>query len=288
MVTTQSLEMGMKSKKRIAGFFLYGIVILLALLTVMPVLFLLINSFKSQSEIIRNPLALPTAFTMDYLINAFHKIDYLRALWNTTVVTVISLVLIIACAAPAGWMLSRYQGKSSKIIYLIFASAILIPFQALMYPLLTMMDNLNLKNSFGLALMYGGFGLAMSIFLYTGFFKSIPMSIEESAVVDGANIVQLFTHIVFPLVKPTTITVLIMNGIWIWNDYLLPFLTLGTSKEKTLVLELYYARMLAGQFGNPWELIFPAVLITVLPMVIVFLVLQKYFVAGVASGAVKG
>lgn len=281
-------EINTRKRKLVTNFFLYAITILLALLTFMPVLFLLINSFKSQSEIIRNPLALPGTITMDYLVSAFYKIDYLRALWNTALVTAVSLVFIIVCAAPAGWMLSRYKGRFSKIIYLIFASAILIPFQALMYPLLTMMDNLNLKNSLGLSLMYGGFGLSMSIFLYTGFFKSIPMSIEESAVVDGANIFQLFFKIVFPLVKPTTITVLIMNGIWIWNDYLLPFLTLGTSKQKTLVLELYYARMLAGQYGNPWELIFPAVLITVLPIVIIFLVLQKHFIAGVASGAVKG
>ena len=281
-------ELSMKKQKLMTKIGLYAITILLGLLTFMPVLFLVINSFKSQSEIIRNPLALPTTMTLDYLANAFYKIDYLRALWNTFLITAVSLVFIIVCAAPAGWMLSRYKGRFSKTIYLVFASAILIPFQALMYPLLSMMDNLDLKNAFGLSLMYGGFGLAMSIFLYTGFFKSIPMSIEESAVVDGANIFQLFLKIVFPLVKPTTITVLIMNGIWIWNDYLLPFLILGTSKQKTLVLELYYARMLAGQYGNPWELIFPAVLITVLPVIVIFLALQKYFIAGVASGAVKG
>lgn len=278
----------MQRRGRIFNYLIYCIVILLALLTFMPVLFLLINSFKSQSEIIRNPLALPTTFTLDYLVKAFHKINYLKALSNTAFVTITSLVLIIMCSAPAGWMLSRYKGKASKLLYLVFASAILIPFQALMYPLLTMIDNLGLKNSFGLSLMYEGFGLAMSIFLYTGFFKSIPISLEESAIIDGANIFQLFIKIVFPLVKPTTITVLIMNGIWIWNDYLLPFLTLGTSKEKTLVLELYYAKMLSGQYGNPWELIFPAVFITVIPMVVIFLSLQKYFVAGVATGAVKG
>lgn len=281
-------KINIQQRKLIPTFLLNSIAIILGILTFMPVLFLIINSFKSQSEIIRNPLALPITFTFKYIINAFYKINYVRALINTTLVTVISLFFIVICAAPAGWMLARYKGFSSKIIYLIFASAILIPFQSLMYPLLKMMDNFNLKNVFGLSFMYGGFGLAMSIFLYTGFFKSIPISIEESAIVDGANIFQLFLKIVFPLVNPTTITVMIMNGIWIWNDYLLPFLTLGTSKQKTLVLELYYARMLAGQYGNPWELIFPAVLITVLPMVIIFLSLQKQFVAGVSAGAVKG
>ncbi len=267
---------------------LFCIAAALALLTFMPVLFLIVNSFKSQAEIIRNPLALPARFSLDYIANAFKKINYVRALINTSLVALVSLALIVACSAPAGWMLARYKGRGSKLLYLVFASAMLIPFQSLMYPLLRMMDILDLKNTFGLSLMYGGFGLSMSIFLYTGFFKSIPAILEESAIVDGANIFQMFTRIVFPLVKPTTITVLIMNGVWIWNDYLLPFLTLGTSKQKTLVLELYYAKMLSGQYGNPWELIFPAVFISVIPMVILFLFLQRYFISGITSGAVKG
>lgn len=277
-----------KERSYLSNVVLKVVTIGFALFAFMPVLFLIINSFKSQAEIIRNPLALPREFSFEYIINAFNKINYFRALGNTAFVAILSLLLIVVCSAPAGWMLARYKGAASKILYLVFASAILIPFQSVMYPLLRMMDLLNLKNRVGLSLMYGGFGLAMSIFLYTGFFKSIPMSLEESAIVDGANVFQLFFKIVFPLVTPTTITVLIMNGIWIWNDYLLPFLTLGTSSQKTLVLELYYAKMLAGQYGNPWELIFPAVLIAVLPMVIIFLSLQKYFVAGVTSGAVKG
>lgn len=277
-----------KERSYLSNVVLKVVTIGFALFAFMPVLFLIINSFKSQAEIIRNPLALPREFSFEYIINAFNKINYFRALGNTAFVAILSLLLIVVCSAPAGWMLARYKGAASKILYLVFASAILIPFQSVMYPLLRMMDLLNLKNRVGLSLMYGGFGLAMSIFLYTGFFKSIPRSLEESAIVDGANVFQLFFKIVFPLVTPTTITVLIMNGIWIWNDYLLPFLTLGTSSQKTLVLELYYAKMLAGQYGNPWELIFPAVLIAVLPMVIIFLSLQKYFVAGVTSGAVKG
>jgi len=267
---------------------LYIFIVCLAVLSFMPVLFLIINSFKSQAEIIRNPLALPSVFTLKYIAQAYQKINYIRAIQNTSFVTIIALVILIFFSAPAGWMLSRYNGKASKILYLVFISAMLIPFQTLMYPLLAMMDSLNLKNRFGLALMYGGFGMAMSIFLYTGFFKSVPKSLEESAIVDGANIFQLFTKVVFPLVTPTTITVLIMNGVWIWNDYLLPFLTLGTTKQKTLVLELYYAKMLSGQYGNPWELIFPAVLITIIPMVVIFLSLQKYFISGISSGAEKG
>ena len=156
-----------------------------------------------------------------------------------------------------------------------------------MYPLMNMMDSVGLKNVPGLIIMYAGFGLSLSVFLYSGFFKSVPRGVEEAALIDGANIFQIFFLIVFPLVKGITVTVLILNGMWIWNDYLLPYLTLGNSSSRTLVLELFYAKMTSGQFGNPWELIFPAVLISVIPMVIVFLCLQRYFVKGVSEGAIK-
>ena len=165
----------------------------------------------------------------------------------------------------------------------------LIPFQSVMYPLLSIFENLGLKNTFGLILMYGGFGLSMSVFLYHGFLKSVPKSLEEAAVIDGANIFQLFFKIVFPLVKSTTVTVIILNSMWIWNDYLLPFLVIGNNNTgRTLTLELYFAKMQSGQFGNPWELIFPAVFIAMIPIIVLFLCLQKHIVRGVADGAVKG
>lgn len=136
--------------------------------------------------------------------------------------------------------------------------------------------------------MYGGFGLSLSIFLYHGFLKSVPASLEEAAIIDGANIFQIFFKIIFPLVRPTTITVIILNAVWIWNDYLLPFLVLGNSEKKTLTLSLYYAKNLAGQYGNPWELVFPSVLIVIIPIVILFLFLQKYIMGGITEGAEKG
>ena len=137
--------------------------------------------------------------------------------------------------------------------------------------------------------MYGGFGLSMSVFLYHGFIKSIPQEIEEAAVIDGAGPFRTFFQIVFPLIKSTTVTVIILNAMWIWNDYLLPFLVIGnTTGTKTLTLELYFAKLTSGQYGNPWELIFPAVLVTIIPIVVIFAFLQKYFVKGVTAGAVKG
>jgi len=266
---------------------LYIVLIALALYTLMPVAFLVVNSFKSQADIIRNPLALPSAFTLDYLSNAFETIQFPKALGITVGLTVMSLVLIVLVSSFAGWAITRHKSKLSTAVYMMFVAAMLIPFQAVMYPLLNLFGAVGLKNITGLSIMYTGFGLSMSVFLYSGFFKSVPLSIEEAALIDGAGIMQIFFRIVFPLVRSTTVTVIVLNGMWIWNDYLLPFMALGTSSTRTLVLELYYARMLSGQFGNPWELIFPAVLISVLPMVIVFLCLQKYFVKGVSEGAVK-
>lgn len=162
----------------------------------------------------------------------------------------------------------------------------LVPFQAVMYPLISLMENLQLKNLLGLIIMYGGFGLSLSVFLYHGFIKSVPRSVEEAAVIDGCNILQLFFRVVFPLLKSTTVTVIILNASG-FERLSAAFLVIGNSDFKTLTLEIYYAKMLSGQYGNPWELIFPAVLVSIIPIIIVFLSLQKYFVKGVSDGAVK-
>lgn len=139
----------------------------------------------------------------------------------------------------------------------------------------------------GLIILYTGFGISMSVFMMTGCIKSIPKDIEESAVIDGANIMQAFFYIMLPLIKPMTITIIILNGMWIWNDYLLPFLVLETSDFKTITLEIYYVKMTAGQYVSPWETLFPSVLIAILPLIVIFLLFQKHFVKGVTAGAVK-
>ena len=139
----------------------------------------------------------------------------------------------------------------------------------------------------GLIILYAGFGISMSVFMMTGYIKSIPKDIEESAVIDGANIMQAFFYIMLPLIKPMTITIIILNGMWIWNDYLLPFLVLETSDFKTITLEIYYVKMTAGQYVSPWETLFPSVLIAILPLIVIFLLFQKHFVKGVTAGAVK-
>lgn len=275
-------------KKRIKGFAIYGVLTVIAVYTLFPIYFLFVNSFKSQKEIVASPMSLPQIWDMSYLKNAADQIHLLESVGNTLFITVVAVSLIVLTSSLTAWMMVRNKTKASNALFLVFTAAMLIPFQSVMYPLVSLMEQLGLKNTFGLILMYGGFGLSMTVFMYHGFFKSVPLSLEEAAVIDGANIFQLFFHIVLPLVKPITATVVITNAMWIWNDYLLPFLIIGNNKSKTLTLSLYYAKSLSGQYGNPWELIFPAVLICVIPILIMFIILQRNIIEGIAAGAVKG
>lgn len=278
----------MSTKKKISQTALYIVLGLVAVYTVFPIYFLFVNSFKSQKEIVASPMALPESWNLQYLKSAAEQINLLPSVMNTLVITVVSVALIILVSAVTAWMMVRNKTKGSNFLFLAFTAAMLVPFQSVMYPLVSLMETLGLKNMGGLVIMYGGFGLSMTIFLYHGFFKGVPIALEEAAVIDGANIFQMFFRIVLPMVKPITVTAIITNAMWIWNDYLLPFLIIGNNDRKTLTLSLYYAKSLSGQYGNPWELIFPAVLICAVPILVVFVILQKNIIEGIAAGAVKG
>lgn len=275
-------------RKKAVSVALYVVLTALAVLTLAPVAFLLINSFKSQSEIVASPMALPHTWDISYISRAAAEISFFKALGITFIVTVLSVALIVLASSLAGWAVARAKTRTSSLMLYMFTAAMLIPFQAVMYPLLSFFESIGLKNMAGLIIMYGGFGLSLSVFLYHGFVKSIPPSIEEAALIDGAGMLKTFFTVVFPLMKSTTATVIILNSMWIWNDYLLPFLVIGNASSRTLTLELYFAKMTSGQFGNPWELIFPAVFVSIIPIIIVFLLLQKHIVRGVSDGAVKG
>ncbi|MDE7045829.1 MAG: carbohydrate ABC transporter permease [Acetatifactor sp.] len=278
----------MSTGKRISRIALYAVLGLVAVYTIFPIYFLFVNSFKSQKEIVASPMALPASWNLQYIKGAAEQIDLLSSVANTLVITIASVALIILVSSVTAWMMVRNRSKGSNYLFLAFTAAMLVPFQSVMYPLVSLMENLGLKNTGGLILMYGGFGLSMTIFLYHGFFKGVPIALEEAAMIDGATIFQMFFQIVFPMVKPITVTAIITNAMWIWNDYLLPFLIIGNNERKTLTLSLYYAKSLSGQYGNPWELIFPAVLICAVPILLVFIFLQKNIIEGIAAGAVKG
>ncbi len=278
----------MKGYHKLLEIVIHIILIILAVTILSPLVFLMFNSFKSNNEIVASPIALPEVWSFRYIINAVDKINFFGALGVTFVVTFCSIVLLIVVSSFAAWAMVRSKSVISNIMFMCCTAAMLIPFQSLMYPLLDIFEKMGLKNIYGLILMYGGFGLSMSVFLYHGFIKSVPASLEEAALIDGANLFQMFFKVEFPLLKGTTVTVIVLNGMWIWNDYLLPFLVIGNKEGfKTLTLELYFAKLTSGQYGNPWELIFPAVFITIIPIILLYIILQKYIVAGVTDGAIK-
>lgn len=279
----------MSTKHRADQILLHAVLILIAVLVISPLLLLVFNSFKNNNEILNNPTALPTSFTLQYIVKAMNEINFWRSLGVTFIVTFFSVALLVLASSFAAWGMTRAKSKLSDFMYLCFTAAMLIPFQSLMYPLVSIAEKAGAKNIPGLIFMYGGFGISMSIFLYHGFFKNVPISLEESAMLDGANIFEMFFKVVMPLMKSTTVTVIVINAMWIWNDYLLPFLVIGNSdKTTTLTLELYFAKLKTGQYGNPWELIFPAVFVTIIPIIIIYILLQKWIINGVIEGAVKG
>ena len=266
--------------KKIQSVILTIILYIVAIQTVFPLIFLLINSFKPQSTINSSPLTFKD-FHIKYLLNAMEEIHIVRGVCNSLILTVFSVTLIILVSSLTAWMMLRCQSKISNILYYVFASAMLIPFQSVFYPLMSFMDKLGLKNYWGLIIMYGGFGLSLSILLYYGFLKSISSSMEEAAMIDGANIFQIFFKVVFPMLRPITITIAILNIVWIWNDYLLPYYVIGTEeRQRTITLELYYAKL---SNGTDLSVLFPAVLISIIPILIIFLILQKYIIRDITT-----
>ena len=261
---------------------------LLILLFLLPLIFLFINSFKSQSDIMANPLALPKTWDFSFIQKAAKEINYLGSTLITFLLTLFSVSIIVVLSSISAWILARTKTRLSNFIFLFFVLSMLIPFQSLMFPMLKILDSLDIKNYLGLLIMYVGFGLSLAIFFYHGFIKTIPVSIEEAAIIDGASLLQTFFLIVFPVLKTITVTVVILNVTWVWNDYLLPYLVIGNQRNKTLVLQLYFARQKYGQYGNQWDVIFPAVLISMMPIIVLFFTVQKQFIHGMTSGAVKG
>ncbi|MDE6951715.1 MAG: carbohydrate ABC transporter permease [Lachnospiraceae bacterium] len=267
------------------------IVILLAVLWLFPVYIVIVNSFKNRSELYESILALPKSFSFEYYVNAMKKMNFAHALANSAVVTVVSIFFIIVFASMTAWMLVRTGNVLSTVIFNIFVATMLIPFQTLMMPLMQEMgwirDTLHIPmmdNKGGLIYMYIGFGASMAVFLYHGFVKSIPISLEEAATIDGCSKLGVFWKIVFPMLKPTTMTVIILDVIWIWNDYLLPSLVLSSKANRTIPLSTF---SFFGQFTIQWNMAMAGLTLTIIPVVIFYLCAQKYIIKGVAAGAVK-
>ena len=274
----------MKSKRVIKRLSIMAVGFVLALLFVSPVFILVNSSFKSLQDIYINVLALPKQLSFQNYTKAFKEMDYVKAFMNSFAITCISTALIILISSMAAWVLVRYKTRTSKILFLMFAAVQLIPFQCVMLPLVDIMSKLHLMNRPGLVFMYMGFGCAMSIILFHGFIKNIPIELEEAAIIDGCNMVQTFINIVLPLLKGIIATVAVINVMWIWNDFLLPSLVINKNGMQTLPLRTY---LFFGQFTKKWDLATASLMLCMIPIVLFYLRCQKYIVKGIPAGVGK-
>lgn len=269
------------------------LLVCLSLIWLSPIYIILANSFKSRDEMYANPLGMPEKFSLEYYSGAMEKMNFLRAFGVSLVITIVSVAIIVVLCAMAAWMMARSDGKLSKAIYYTLILTMLIPFQTLMMPLMQEMNSLEkllgiqIKDTIGgLIFMYIGFGAGMGVFMFYGFVKgSLPRTLEEAAIIDGCNTWQLFWRVVFPLMKPTIITLVILDVIWIWNDYLLPSLTLKSASNRTIPIG---TQIFFGQYTIEWNMAMAALMLTIIPVVVFYLCAQKHIVKGVAAGAVKG
>lgn len=257
--------------------------ILLGLLWISPFFLMIINAFKSKAEIFTNVLALPGSLAFTNFIEAFNELDFIRSFFNSLLVTVLSVVIIILFSSMAGYALARNKSKLSSFLLFIFVAAMLIPFQSVMIPLVSNFGKFEMLNRGGLIIMYLGFGCSLSIFLYHGAMTSISKSLDEAAIIDGANKFQLFWYIIFPLLRPISVTVGILNVIWIWNDFLLPSLVLSSS-EATIPLQMFN---FFGQYTRQWHLALAGLTIAIIPVIIAYFFAQKQIIKGVSEGAIK-
>ncbi len=275
----------MGSKYTGRTFILEIFAILLGLIFLVPFYYVIANSLKPFAEILTNTSALPKVLQFQNYVSAFEKLDYLKVLSNSLIITIASNIVLVVFCSMAAYMLVRTKKKISNIIFMSFVAAMIIPFQSIMIPLIKTAGNLNLLNSiWGLVIMYLGFGSGMTIFLYHGFIKGIPVELEEAAIIDGCSRFGLFWRIVFPLLKPITVTIVILNSLWIWNDYLLPSLVLQNPELRTIPLATFF---FFGQYTKQWDLALAALMLGIIPLLIFFFAMQKHIIKGITSGSIK-
>jgi raffinose/stachyose/melibiose transport system permease protein len=289
-------------KRKNSASILEIIAIIVFLLYMIPFAIVAINSSKPSLKIIMDPLAFPEN-PLQLIANiktviASPNVRYVSSFVSTIIITVVSVGLLVLISSMGAWVLVRTKTMLSNVIFMIFVAAMVIPFQVVMFPLISWFHLIEVKlgllhtpfrllqNYPGIIFAYMGFGSSLSIFLFHGFIKSIPLELEEAATIDGCSRPGTFFRIVLPILTPITVTVIILNGIWIWNDFLLPLLILTAGGAvKTLPLAV---ASFVGSFVKKWDLILTATMMTMLPIVIMFLILQKYIIKGMVDGAVKG
>lgn len=256
-----------------------------------PVFMILINSLKEETAITTSgAFRLPTAEIfagLENYVNAIQSKGFLTAFWYTLVITITSVALILVCCSMCAWFITRVKAWYSNALYYLFVFSMVVPFQMLMFTLSATADRLGLSNPYNICIIYLGFGAGLAVFMFCGFMKSIPLEVEEAAMIDGCNPIQTFFRVVLPILKPTLISVGILETMWLWNDYLLPYLVLDRTKGyMTIPILIQYFR---GSFGKvEMGPMMASIMLNIIPIIIVYLLCQKHIIKGVAAGAVKG
>ena len=254
-----------------------------------PLLLVLINSFKKKAFISRMPFALPNAKTFvgwENYTNGLTKISFFDSFLNSLIITILSVILILLCTSMCDWFICRVRTKLTRAVYYLCLFSMVVPFQMVMFTLSKTADYLKLSTPFTIPIVYLGFGAGLAVFMFCGYMKSCPIEIEESAMVDGCTPLRTFFSIVLPILQPTYVTTAILETMWIWNDYLLPYLVLNLKKYKTIPIAIQY---LKGGYGSvDMGAMMAMLVLSILPIIFLYLFLQKYIIKGMVAGAVKG
>ena len=290
-LTTPSGAVKAKRKSNIGSTILTILFAIVCVVYIMPIILVLINSFKSNSVINTDTFALPDGDSfvgMDNYVKGatFGNYPFIKSLCYSLVITLLSVFLILLCTSMAAWYISRVGSRFTKIFYFACVFSMIVPFQMVMFPLVSVATNLKLNTPWTIPVIYLGFGAGLSVFMFTGFVKSLPLEIEEAAAIDGCGPIRTFFLVVLPMLKPTLISVGILQVMWVWNDYLLPTLVLDINKYKTIPIHVQY---LQGSYGTvDMGATMAVMMFSLLPIIIVYLFCQKHIIKGVAAGAVKG
>ncbi|WP_390586327.1 carbohydrate ABC transporter permease [Paenibacillus illinoisensis] len=275
----------MAGQSRMLGWAKLVSLVLAMILFIFPFLLLITNSFKANQAITSDPLGLPASVQWDNYVSAFDKMGYMSAFGNSLLITVAGVLLIALFAAMTAHYFVRHKSKLNQYLFFLMVAAMIIPFQAIMIPLVKIYGSLGmLDNKWSLIYMYIGFGSPLAVFIYHGFIKSIPLELEEAALMDGCGRVQTFFRIVLPVLLPTSVTITVLNVLWIWNDFLLPSLVLTSSEQRTLPLSTFY---FYGTYTVDYGPLMAGLVLTLLPVLIVYLFAQKYIIQGVMQGSIK-
>lgn len=251
-----------------------------------PFYYLLVNTFKPAKDATLSPLSVPIRnFTLDLYRQALDTINFWGSFRNSLVITGVSVAVIVVIGSMAAYAIVRRKNKLTKVLFIYFLLGFMVPAQTTLIPLFNLMSSLHLQNSvFGMIVLYSSW-CNFALFMYQGFLGGVPIDLEEAALIDGANLWKLYWQIVFPLLKPVTTTIIIFDVMWIWNDFMMPYLFISSSDNFTLIMEVYKG---VGQFANNWTVMLCTMVIVLIPIVIFYLLMQKHIIGGITSGAVKG